>query len=147
MLNKIKSISWELVGLFCLKLFLYLLVIPITAYFVQPYLYKLAIPLILLAKQIPREDHYGLQIYVLICLAINTSFFYIYLVLNRFFKSILWQRFILILFIGFPAFIGVVQFTMSFYWSFLGSLIFNGYFYAMYFSLKHFLPSFRGQLK
>lgn len=147
MRSKIRSLNWKRVGVFFLKLFLYVLVIPVTAYFFQTYAYKLAIPLILLAKQIPREDHYGIQIYVMLGFAINTLFFYTYIVLNRFVKSFNWQRRLLILFISFPAFMGIGQFTMAFYWSFLGSLIFNGYFYAMYFVSKYFLASFRGQSK
>ena len=133
--------------MFCLKLFLYFLVIPASAYYFQTYAYKLAIPLILLAKQIPRQDHYGIQIFIMLSFAINTLFFYIYVAINLFVKSGNWHRRISIFFICFPAFIGVGQFTMAFYWSFLGSLIFNGYFYTVYFILRLYMPSFRDQMK
>jgi hypothetical protein len=147
MLNRIKSINWKLVGLFFLKMFLYLLVIPITASFFQTIAFSIALPLIFKVKHITGAASIGLQIWAMMAVVIYSSFFYFYVWFNRYVKSKRRRKWMLSLFIVVPALLGGGQFTMVFYWAILGNLLYNGYYYAMYLIAEHFLPSFRGQLK
>lgn len=143
----ISKINWKLVGLFCLKLFLYLLVIPISASIFQTIAFSIALPLLFKVKHITGGTSIGLQIWAIMAVVIYSTLFYVYVLINRYIKSKRRRRWMLFLFIFIPALFGGGQFTMAFYWAILGNLIYNGYFYAMYYVAEYFLPSFRGQLK
>lgn len=143
----ISKINWKLVGLFCLKLFLYLLVIPISASIFQTIAFSIALPLLFKVKHITGGTSIGLQIWAMMAVVIYSTLFYIYVLINRYVKSKRRRRWMLFLFIFIPALFGGGQFTMAFYWAILGNLIYNGYYYAMYYVAEYFLPSFRGQLK
>lgn len=147
MLSKIKSINWKLVGLFFLKLFLYLLFIPIIASFFQTIAFSVALPLIYKVKHITGAASIGLQIWAMMAVVIYSTFFYIYVWFHRYVKSRRRRRWMLFLFIFIPALFGGGQFKEVFYWAILGNLIYNGFYYALYFIFERFLPSFRGQLK
>lgn len=143
----ISKINWKLVGLFCLKLFLYLLVIPISASIFQTIAFSIALPLLFKVKHITGGTSIGLQIWAIMAVVIYSALFYVYVLINRYIKSKRRRRWMLFLFISIPALFGGGQFTMAFYWAILGNLIYNGYYYAMYYVAEYFLPSFRGQLK
>ncbi|UAJ14357.1 hypothetical protein [Aquirufa lenticrescens] len=143
----ISKINWKLVGLFCLKLFLYLLVIPISASIFQTIAFSIALPLLFKVKHITGGTSIGLQIWAILAVVIYSALFYVYVLINRYIKSKRRRRWMLFLFIFIPALFGGGQFTMAFYWAILGNLIYNGYYYAMYYVAEYFLPSFRGQLK
>ena len=143
----ISKINWKLVGLFCLKLFLYLLVIPISASIFQTIAFSIALPLLFKVKHITGGTSIGLQIWAIMAVVIYSTLFYVYVLINRYIKSKRRRRWMLFLFIFIPALFGGGQFTMAFYWAILGNLIYNGYFYSMYYVAEYFLPSFRGQLK
>ncbi len=143
----ISKINWKLVGLFCLKLFLYLLVIPISASIFQTIAFSIALPLLFKVKHITGGASIGLQMWAIMAVVIYSTLFYVYVLINRYVKSKRRRRWMLFLFIFIPAFLGGGQFTMAFYWAILGNLIYNGYYYAMYYLTEYFLPSFRGQLK
>ncbi len=143
----ISKINWKLVGLFCLKLFLYVLVIPVTASIFQEIAFSIALPLLFKVKHITGGTSIGLQIWAMMAVVIYSTLFYIYVLINRYVKSKRRRRWMLFLFIFIPAFLGGGQFTMAFYWAILGNLIYNGFYYAMYYVAENFLPSFRGQLK
>jgi len=147
MLNKLYSINWSRIGLFFLKLFLYLLVIPISASIFQKIAFSIALPLIYKVKYITGATSLGLQIWATMVAVMYSIFFYIYVLFNRYVKSKRRRRWMLFLFIFIPGLLGGGQFTMAFYWAILGNLLYNGYYYAMYFIAEYFLPSFRGQSK
>lgn len=142
-----KSINWKLVGLFFLKLFLYLLVIPITALLFQTLAFSVALPLIFNVDHISGPSAIGLRFWSMMALVIYSIVFYIYVLFNRYVKSKRRRFWMLFLFIFIPAFMGGGQFTMVFYWAILGNLMYNGFYYVIYFIAEYFLPSFRGQLK
>ena len=143
------KISWKIVGLFCLKLFLYLMLIPLSASFFQTVAFRLVLPVIYNIKHISKGSSIDLQIWAVVILAVEiySVVFYIYILFNRYVKPIRLQRCIIILFIFVPAFYVGSQFKMAFYWSIFGNLLYNCYYYAMYYIAEYFLPSFRAQLK
>lgn len=73
--------------------------------------------------------------------------FYIYVIINQYVT--LWPLNILglIIFLLIPGFLGGIQFQSDFGIAFLRSVICNSVFYVLYYVVKHFMPSFRGQLK
>jgi hypothetical protein len=142
-----KSINWKLVGLFFLKLFLYVVVIPVSASFFQLVAFTVALPIIYDVKFIAGPTAIGLRIWSMMAIVIYTLFFYVYVGLHRFVKTKSLRRWMLFLFIFIPGFLGGAQFTMATYWAILGNLLYSSYFYIVYYIAEYFLPSFRGQLK
>lgn len=145
--NKQEPINWSLIGLFFLKLFLYLLVIPISASFFQTVAFRVALPLIFNVKHITGGSSIGLQLWAMMAFVIYSLVFYVYVLSNRYVKSRLGRMWMLFLFIFIPALFGGGQFRLAFYWAILGNLLYNGCYYALYYLAEYFLPSFRGQLK
>lgn len=147
MLNKIKSINWKLVGLFCLKLFMYMIVIPLAALMLVELFVGIVTALFFEGRRLGGPSGIGFQIWETMAFVIYTLCFYIYVLFSRYLKSVPRRRLMLFLFIFIPSVMGGAQFKMYFFLAVLGNLFYNGSYYLMYYSLEYFLPSFRGQLK
>lgn len=146
MLNSIYSINWKLLGLFFLKLFIYLLMIPILAAFVQEYTLRVALPLLFHVDRISGPNSIGMQMWAMMTFFIYTGLFYIYVFSIRYVKSKSRRRLMLILFILIPGILGGVQITMHVHLTIIGNLLYNGSYYLFYHILASFLPSFRLKL-
>ena len=73
--------------------------------------------------------------------------FYIYVIINQYVTLRPLKILGLIIFLLIPGFLGGIQFQSEFGIAFLRSVICNSVFYVLYYVVKHFMPSFRGQLK
>lgn len=143
MLDKIRLINWKTIGLFCLKLVLYLLVIPITAYVLQFIAFSFVAQYFFKIKNITGGTAIGLRIWSMVAIVIYTFFFYVYVLSNRYVKSIRRRKIMLFLFIFIPGFLVGAQFSLVTNWSIIGNLLYSSSFYVMYYILEFFLPSFR----
>ncbi len=72
---------------------------------------------------------------------IYTLGFYLYMIVHQNVKSILVKRIVLFICILIPGFLGGIQFYSTFYIAFLRSLICNGTFYVIYFSVIRLFSS------
>ncbi len=77
----------------------------------------------------------------------HTIGYYIYVIINRYVTIWPLKMLGLIIFLLIPGFLGGIQFQSEFWIAFLRSVICNSIFYALYFVLDHYMPSFRGKLK
>lgn len=143
----IKSLNWKLFGLFFLKIFLYILVIPILAALIQDLALRIVLPLLFNVNKISGPNSIGMQIWAMMAFVIYTGLFYIYVFFIRYVKSKFSRRLMLSLFILIPGLLGGVQITMYIHLSILGNLLYNGSYYLFYHILEYFLPSYRLRLK
>lgn len=143
MLDKICLINWKTIGFFCLKLILYLLVIPITAYVLQFIAFSFVVQYFFKVKYITGGTAIGLRIWSMLAIVIYSFFFYVYVLSNRYVKSIRCRKTMLFLFIFIPGFLGGAQFSLVTNWAIIGNLLYNSYFYLMYYMTQYFSPSFR----
>lgn len=140
------SINWKLVGLFLCKLFIYLLLIPIAAAFVQEFTMRVALPLLFHVNRISGPNSISMQMWAVMAFFIYTGLFYIYVFCIRYVKSKFNRRLMLILFILIPGIFGGIQITMYIHLTIIGNLLYNGSYYLFYHIIDHFLPSFRLKL-
>lgn len=147
MLDKLKIIPWKLVGLFFLKLFLYLIIIPISAYIFQLIAFGYAVQWIFKVKHVSGPAAIGLRMWSSTALVTYSLFFYIYVWFNRYVKSKSLRNLMLLLFILFPGFMVGSQFTEAKLWAIIGNWVYCGYLYIAYYIMEYFLPSYRGNLK
>lgn len=141
------SINWKLFGLFFLKLFLYILLIPIAAAFVQDFAMRVALPLLFHVDRISGPNSIGMQMWAMMAFVMYTGLFYIYVVCIRYVKEKFSRRLMLILFIIIPGLMGGAQINMYILLSLLGNLLYNGSYYLFYHLLEYFVPSYRKSLK
>jgi len=146
-LNLFTSINWKLVCLFFLKLFLYLLVIPIAAAFVQDFATRVALPFLFHVDRISGPNSIGMQMWLMMAFVMYTGLFYIYVFCIRYVKEKFSRRLMLILFILIPGLLGGAQINIYILLSLLGNLLFNGSYYFFYHLIEYFVPSFRKSLK
>lgn len=142
---KIKSLNWKLVGLFFLKIFLYILIIPILAALIQDLALRIVLPLLFSVDRISGPNSIGMQMWAMMAFVIYTGLFYIYVFFIRYVKSKFSRRLMLSLFILIPGLLGGVQITMFIHLSILGNLLYNGSYYLFYHLLEYFIPTFRIQ--
>lgn len=146
-LQKIKSIPWKLVGLFFVKLFLYLIVIPIAATFIFESSFQLAKSILFKEIGFGGPNGIALRIWATMAFFIYSLVFYLYVCVNKYIRSKSARKWLLFAFIFFPGITGGVGFKYYTLFAIVGNLIYSGSYYVLYYLAEYLLPSYRGQLR
>lgn len=146
-LQTIKSIPWKLVGLFFLKLFLYLIIIPIAALFIFDEIFILSKSLLFKGFGFGGPRGIALQMWATMAIFMYSFVFYLYVIVIKYIRSKSARRGLLFAFIFFPAIMGGAGFKYYMLFAIVGNLIYSGSYYVLYYLAEYLLPSFRGQLK
>ncbi len=146
-LQTIKSIPWKLVGLFFLKLFLYLIIIPIAATFIFESLFQLVKSILFKEMGFGGPNGIALRMWATMAFVIYSFVFYLYVFVNKYIRSKSARRGLLFACIFSPAIMGGAGFKYYMLFAIVGNLIYSGSYYVLYYLAEYLLPSFRGQLK
>lgn len=148
MLALLKPINWKLVGLFFLKLFLYLIGIPILALLCFDEVYLLSFKYLFNNLHVGGKGGIEMQFWAIAAIIIYSGAFYLYVIFNKYIKSNGLRRGLLFLYIFFLGIGGAAHFKSYF---FIVAIFGNWFYFSCYFLFyaiaEYFLPSFRGQLK
>jgi hypothetical protein len=139
----IKSLNWKLIGLFFIKLFLYLLLIPILAELAQEFTFRIALQVLFKTNKISGPSSISMQIWAMMAFVIYTCLFYVYCIFNRYIKLKSNRRLMLILFILIPGMFAGGPITIYAPLTIMGNIFYNGSFYLLYHITGYFVPSFR----
>ncbi len=147
--NNLKPYQVNLLPIFFARLVLFVALVPLVSGFIYSVLDEFIFSTLLgEIKMLGNGPLYEAPMeWIFKAFEFYTIGFYIYVIINRYVT--LWPLKILglIIFILIPGFLGGIQFQSDFVIAFLRSVICNSVFYALYYIVNHFMPSFRGQLK